>query len=70
MTITQINALADEQTTDYGQEQAAWLRAVMRREIRLEVAAARARLADAIAPSETHDPRIVDVDARDLAMGC
>jgi hypothetical protein len=51
--------LHDDQPTDLGQEQAAWLQAVMRREIRLEVSG-----------PEPHDPRIVDVDSRDLAMGC
>jgi hypothetical protein len=59
MNTDQNTALADEQPTDVGQEQAAWLQAVVRREIRLEVSDA-----------EPHDPRIVDVDARELAMGC
>jgi hypothetical protein len=56
---TEITALDDAQPTEVGEAQAAWLRAVMRRHIRLEVAA-----------QEPHDPRLVDVDARDLAMGC
>ena len=51
--------LDDDRPTEAGQAQAAWLRAVVSREIRLEVSA-----------PEPHDPRIVDVDAPDLAMGC
>jgi hypothetical protein len=51
--------LDDDQPTDLGQAQADWLRAVTRREIRLEVSA-----------PEPYDPRIDDVDTRDLAMGC
>jgi hypothetical protein len=55
----QINARDDEQPTDVRQAQAAWLRVVMRREMGREVSA-----------PEPHDPRILDVDASELAMGC
>jgi hypothetical protein len=58
----QTNPLDDDQPTDVGQAQADWLRSVMRREIRLQVSAP--------AGPEDHDPRILDVDASEVAMGC
>jgi hypothetical protein len=52
-----VHLLADRAEADCAQ--AEWLQAVMRGKIHLQVST-----------PEPHDPRIVDVDARELAMGC